>query len=189
MRSQRVRLLFIAPIAIVLLAACVSTATAEMLRFNPGGAVTMRGPITFRAGERQIRCNVTFAGTLTERLVEATSGVQVGAITGTTMGTCEGGRLTWLRPAYPLRFVSLLRPAAGVLATSEELGILEENIFAENCLFGALMGFLIGPESLTILSEPLLRLARSLEGSLFCQLNASITGTLAMSPRQQLIVV
>ncbi len=182
------RLTLVTALALAALTACAGAAAAQTLRFSPGGRVTMRGPITIETGENTVRCNMTLTGTLTERAVEASPGVQVGEIRETIVAGCEGGTVRVLRPTYPLEFVRLLAPT-GVLVGTEEFGVLVETGPFSRCLYSARLGLLISAAEIEWLLEPRLRFVRSLPGSIRCALEATLSGSLSMSPRQEIIVV
>jgi len=188
MHTQRVKLVLAAMVVCAVLLGGVSAASATTVRFNPGGAIALRGSVLVEYEGGSFSCTMSFTGSLTSTAVEAVPGANIGSINEAT-NECPEGRRIRILSRGPLRLVELL-PGPGVLAYLEEIGLLfsQETPFPSRCLYGPRLGILINSEEITFLTEPPLRLLRQLEGSLFCPIIIRLRGRMAMTPRQEIIV-
>lgn len=176
--------------------AFAQAAVAESIGLSPAGNMTIQGPVTFTTTEGSIRCNLTFTGTLTRSLVSTVAGTQFGSITGGRT-ECEAG--VTIRPLLPasLNIAQILINAErtrliGILFNIENIGLLIESLLLiRQCLFGPTAPMLIEVRSglageIRPLASPSFRLLQNLNGGT-CPLTATMSGTLRMSPTQEVI--
>jgi hypothetical protein len=191
MSSRRTPLL-VSLLVLLALAVGGSAANAERIGFEPGGAITMSGPLTLVVEGTTVECNVTLTGSLTRALVSTARGTNLGSITESA-GTCRDGTgLVILIPQIILNEVVLRGPRSevtGWLVRIANIGILIERVLGtQRCLYGTTLELLIGTSRTTavvrLLREPLtLRLVRSL--NVFSCPGVTLATSLTMTPGQE----
>jgi len=175
-----------------------SAGAIEFFAFNPGGEISMVGPVTFTASETTIRCNVTLIGTLSRAVLRTTSGTAMGSISSGRVSECSGGSVSFLIP-ISINFVRLLvrtenEQIFGMLVRFTNFGVLiEESLGFRRCLFGPTVELLIAIEKInneyvtarvTYLTGGIIELVRSL-GFLGCPFEGRMSGTMELTPRQR----
>ncbi|HET6447498.1 MAG TPA: hypothetical protein VFG31_00200 [Conexibacter sp.] len=181
------------------LALLVSSASAtEAVTFVPARSISASGTLTMTAEALSMRCPVTLSGSFNTGSLAVTRGTQWGSVSRFTWSACTGGELrTALSLPWPLRYRSLPGeyPTAARNVTLDLSGMaLQGTIGGLTCLYSGTLGQQIGlsPErtyeeawstgSDTVLAEERLPLV---SGAL-CPSSARISGTLSLTPQQQM---
>jgi hypothetical protein len=183
--------------ALIVLLPGGGTALAERyLSISPAGSVTASslGKLTFTAGTTTISCNVTMRGTLEEVVIE-TAGDHVGSVSEVTWATCTGGELERvLGLPWSLGYSSILgtmpNGLTGELYTINEAGMRFSILSGfVRCLYKGNVGALVALSGtnpyrtglITLLGTELSRI----EGGESCPVTGRLSGTLALSPAQE----
>jgi hypothetical protein len=168
-------------------------AYADHVGFEPGGNITMEGPLSFSLEGLNVECNVTLRGSLTRELVSTAAGTTVGSLSEEA-NTCAGGtRIRFLVPPSVMVLGPVLRSLGGEvtgwLVRIENFGVLvEASLGLLRCLYGMTLAFLIaaGREfaSVTFLGPFPMRIVRSLN-AFTCPGGTMSGGPLNMRPAQR----
>jgi len=195
MSRRRLPLLVGVVTLLLTLVAFTGAAGAERIAFEPGGNITMSGPLRFSLEGTNVECNVTMRGSLTRELVSTASGTNLGSITEGSAACPTGTTLRILIPSVIVLNV-ILREAGGTvtgwLATIQNIGFLiETSLSTIQCLYGTELRFLAGTSGREVvvryLGEPIpLRVVRSL--NIFsCPGGTVGAGTWTMTPGQRVL--
>lgn len=188
MRTRGTRPILGMLLIVTVLGGGAAPAAGETLLFSPGGAIALRGLVTVESEAGSFACAMTLTGSLTSTAVEVAPGTTVGSL-DEAVNECEGTTVRFLRRGL-LRLARVLSGASGVLVTLEEAGVLvgQERPSPRFCLYGSRLAFLIGTEEVTLLREAL-PLQRTLEGTRTpCPFRTTLSGRMAMTPRQAIVV-
>jgi hypothetical protein len=201
------RLALAAAIALVAVAAVSGVAAGLAMRIVTSESISAAslGVIRFEANLLgvHIDCNMTLTGTLTESLVELTSGEPIGSITGAQVGECEGGNVRLLvedGTPWGITFQSLQgtlpNSVTGWLLALEGVSALVELPGIASCLYEVDLGLLVDADYIeetepaeyltnlaTLLAEDqtVTRVTR-LSGFFGCPATPTVLGTFELQP-------
>lgn len=196
--TMRIRAVLVLMLAIASLALLISRAGAtEAVSFEAARSISLSGALTMAAETLSVRCQVTLSGSLNTGSLAVTRGTQWGSVSRFSATGCSGGELrTALSLPWPLRFRSVPAeyPTEARSVTLDLSGAALQGTFSGlTCLYSGTVGQQIGlsPErtyeeawstgSDTILAEERMSLVSGI-----CPSTARMSGTLSLTPQQQM---